>query len=58
MIDLFSADGWLNESIMSVNYFIWSYILVSGLIVCALWFTWRTRFVQFPYGWRDGLPIR
>ncbi len=36
MIELFSADGWLNESIMSVNYFIWSYILVSGLIVCAL----------------------
>ena len=47
MIELFSADGWLNQSIVSVNYFIWSYILVAALIICALWFTWRTRFVQF-----------
>ena len=47
MVELFSADGWLNQSIVSVNYFIWSYILVAALIICALWFTWRTRFVQF-----------
>ena len=47
MIDLFSANGWLNTSIVFVNYFVWSYILVGCLIVCALWFTWRTHFVQF-----------
>ena len=47
MIELFSADGWLNQTIVSVNYFTWTYILVAGLVICALWFTWRTRFVQF-----------
>ena len=47
MIELFSADGWLNQAIVSVNYFTWTYILVAGLVICALWFTWRTRFVQF-----------
>ncbi len=47
MIDLFSANGWLNTSIVFVNDFVWSYILVGCLIVCALWFTWRTHFVQF-----------
>lgn len=47
MTELFSADGWLNTNILSVNNFLWSYILVAALILCALWFTWRTRFVQF-----------
>ena len=47
MIDFFSANGWLNTSIVFVNDFVWSYILVGCLIVCALWFTWRTHFVQF-----------
>ena len=47
MIDLFSANGWLNTSIVFVNDFVWSYILIGCLIVCALWFTWRTHFVQF-----------
>lgn len=47
MTELFSADGWLNTNILSVNNFLWSYVLVAALILCALWFTWRTRFVQF-----------
>ena len=47
MRDFFSADGWLNTSIVSINDFLWSCILVAGLIACALWFTWKTRFVQF-----------
>lgn len=47
MVDIFSADGWLNKSIVSINDFTWSYILVAALILCALWFTFRTHFVQF-----------
>lgn len=26
---------------------IWAYVLIAALIGCGLWFTWRTRFVQF-----------
>ena len=26
---------------------IWSYVLIVALVGCGLWFTWRTRFVQF-----------
>ena len=25
----------------------WSYVLIGALVGCGLWFTWRTRFVQF-----------
>ena len=31
MVDIFSADGWLNKSIVSINDFTWSYILVAAL---------------------------
>ena len=37
----------LNELITSVNDALWSYVLVGALVGCGLWFTWRTRFVQF-----------
>ena len=37
----------LNELITTVNDAIWSYCLMGALIGCGLWFTWRTRFVQF-----------
>ena len=37
----------LNELITSINDAIWGYILVAALVGCGLWFTWRTRFVQF-----------
>ncbi len=47
MKEIFSADGWLNSSIVSINDFLWSYLLVAGLVACALWFTWKTHFVQF-----------
>ncbi len=30
----------------SVNDAVWTYLLVAALILCGLWFTWRTRFVQ------------
>ncbi len=37
----------MNEWITIINDFIWSYLLIVALIGCGLWFTWRTRFVQF-----------
>ena len=37
----------MNEWITVVNDVIWTYVLIVALIGCGLWFTWRTRFVQF-----------
>ena len=37
----------MNELITSINDVIWSYVLMVALVGCGLWFTWRTRFVQF-----------
>ena len=37
----------MNELITSVNDVLWSYVLMVALVGCGLWFTWRTRFVQF-----------
>lgn len=37
----------LNELITSINDALWSYVLIAALVGCGLWFTWRTRFVQF-----------
>ena len=37
----------MNDLITSVNDIIWSYVLIVVLVGCGLWFTWRTRFVQF-----------
>ena len=34
---------WIN----SVNTVLWSYILIILLLSCAVWFTFKTRFVQF-----------
>lgn len=39
----------LNKLVLSVNDFIWTYILIAMLIVLGLYFTVRTRFVQFRY---------
>ena len=30
-----------------INDLLWTYILVALLLGCAVWFTLRTRFVQF-----------
>ena len=35
------------ELIATLNDFLWTYILLAALLGCGLWFTWRTRFVQF-----------
>ena len=37
----------LNEKILLVNDFIWTYVLIAMLIVIGLYFTFRTKFVQF-----------
>lgn len=33
----------LNE----INDFLWGYLLIGVLVLCGLWFTWKTRGVQF-----------
>jgi AGCS family alanine or glycine:cation symporter len=30
-----------------INNVLWGYCLIAALVGCGLWFTWRTRFVQF-----------
>jgi len=37
----------LNELITSVNDAIWGYVLIFVLVGCGVWFTIKTRFVQF-----------
>lgn len=39
----------LNEMILKVNDFIWSYILIAMLVSLGLYFTFKTKFVQFRY---------
>ena len=37
----------LNTVITSINDALWAYLLIGALILCGLYFTIRTRFVQF-----------
>ena len=37
----------MNDFITALNDVIWGYVLIAALVGCGLWFTWRTRFVQF-----------
>ena len=37
----------LNNAITSVNEALWTYLLIGALIICGLFFTIRTGFVQF-----------
>ena len=37
----------INQLITQVNDALWTYVLIGALVGCGLWFTWRTRFVQF-----------
>lgn len=37
----------LNNFIVSINDFIWTYILIAMLIVIGIYFTYKTKFVQF-----------
>lgn len=35
------------EYISQMSDALWGYVLIAALLCCGLWFTWRTRFVQF-----------
>lgn len=37
----------INNLITNVNDIIWSYVLIFALVGCGIWFTFKTRFVQF-----------
>lgn len=37
----------LNEKILLINDFIWTYVLIAMLILLGLYFTFKTKFVQF-----------
>ena len=37
----------MNEFITQLNDVLWSYVLIVALVGCGIWFTCRTRFVQF-----------
>lgn len=45
--DLFAADGLLCRSINSASDALWTYMLIAVLLCCAVWFTVRSRGVQF-----------
>ncbi|MGL4108522.1 alanine/glycine:cation symporter family protein [Clostridium sp. LP20] len=38
-----------NNIILSFNDFLWTYILIAMLLTLAVYFTWKTKFVQFRY---------
>ena len=37
----------MNELITHINDAIWGYVLIGVLVACGLWFTWKTKGVQF-----------
>ena len=39
--------NFITELINQANYILWTYILVAMLLGCDLWFSFKTRFVQF-----------
>jgi len=36
-----------HELLTSLNDYLWTYLLIGCLICCGVYFTWKTRFVQF-----------
>lgn len=47
MGNLFSSDGWLCMGVNAASDAMWTYVLIAVLLCCAVWFTFRTRGVQF-----------
>lgn len=37
----------MNGLITQINDALWGYLLIGALVLCGLWFTWKTRGVQF-----------
>ena len=44
---LVDAQGLVNTLLAGVSDFLWTYLLIALLVVAGLYFTWKTRFVQF-----------
>lgn len=49
MIFLNDFFKFLNNIIINLNNFLWTYILIAPLILLGLYFTFKTKFVQFRY---------
>jgi len=47
MSEIFSPDGFLNKMVMSISDCLWTYLLLGVLVICGIYFTIRSRFVQF-----------
>ena len=37
----------MNELTAQINEVLWGYVLIAALVLCGLWFTWKTKGVQF-----------
>ena len=37
----------MNEVITLINDMFWGYVLIAVLVLCGIWFTWKTKGVQF-----------
>lgn len=37
----------MNELITEINDALWGYVQIGALVLCGLWFTWKTKGVQF-----------
>ena len=47
MNDLTTTLGDVTVLVEDINEAIWGYVLIAVLILCGLWFTWKTKGVQF-----------
>lgn len=50
LTDFFSEEGWLNSNLEIVKNFLWAWdwhSIIIVLVLCGIYFTIRTRFVQF-----------
>lgn len=48
--EILSSEGWLNQSLSEINEFLWGWhwhSIIVVLVLCGIYFTVRTRFVQF-----------
>lgn len=48
--EIFSPEGWLNQLLSEINEFLWGWhwhSIIVVLVLCGIYFTVRTRFVQF-----------
>ena len=46
-MSFFAANSPLTTAFVAISDFLWTYLLLGALILCGIYFTWRTRGVQF-----------